>query len=265
MESSREFAISRLGSDMARLVATDALVLDVHPELLEEAAEEEVLRRQPREGAARGGGQIDLLRRRRHVVLDVGSVLLDLDVGDDPAACVTQLLDGGADLLRLPPADLQVADAQDHGGDAGIALDLGEFGEQRDERLDRTTEEVRERGALRLLDVLAGEVEHQGAAGLQLHSPPGAQHDRDENEQQNHDDGYACASQERSSSDPGPEGTQTPRPPSPASSVDREVHARPGGSHPRLFRSDRGWGYNGGGGREPDMPPTRASRSRRPA
>jgi hypothetical protein len=130
---------------------------------------------------------VHLVGGRGDVVLQVGAVALHFQEGHHSLARLAQLGEGGANFLRLAPADLERAHARHHRGDARVALCLGELGQERNQRRLLTPQKAHQEGRLGGLDVLAAHIDHESAPVRQLEGCLAAsqqQHDPKQDENQ---------------------------------------------------------------------------------
>ena len=116
------------------LVLADLLDVHLDVELVPDAAEEDVLPDQAAERRRAGRRQVDGVGRAGDVVLEraVGELLLQ--VGAQRLTAVPKAEESVADVLRLRPADLERAHANDHARDAAVVSGLADDRQDVEER-----------------------------------------------------------------------------------------------------------------------------------
>ncbi len=174
------------------LVLADSLVLDLDADLLEEAAQEQILGGQTDEGIARSGSHVDLVGSGRDEVLEVGTVFLDLEIGDGSPTPLREPGDRRPDLVGLPPADTDRANPEHDCGESLVALRLGELREQTDQWSLRCAEQPGEIGGGVGLHVRPLEIHHQNGPVLDSGSAADHQPCQDQQEQDEADDPASC-------------------------------------------------------------------------
>ena len=154
-----------LGVDLdGALVLARLRDVEMNPDLLPEAAEEDVLRCHADERHRRPRHDVELVGRAPDIELFIGGEILDLEQRHRLAAFLAQPPDRRAQLVGLPPADLEGLDPQHDRRDPLVPFDQREGREEVHEGARVVAREARQRRGRRGLHVASAELHHERAA-----------------------------------------------------------------------------------------------------
>ena len=167
VERHRHLAVRRrvgvLGVDVRRrLVVADVERVRIGADLVERAAQEQLVARQPRQVERRGRHEEDLVARAGEEEFLLAA---ELHVGDDRLPRAFEVQDGVPNLLHLPPQRRRTRRSNHDTGDPGIDLRLSQRVDERPDRRLSLEELPDDARRIHLLEV-AVDAQHEGRVPL---------------------------------------------------------------------------------------------------